>query len=224
MAYLALPTSIDTTPGFVYGNRFRQARLARFLAIVDEVVSAKGQCRVVDLGGNFEYWKTLEDLWRDKPLHFTLVNLYTEPVADKRFISIRGTACDLREFHDNAFDVVHSNSAIEHVGLWSSQRQMAQEVRRLAPRYFVQTPHFWFPLEPHLRLPFIHWLPEPWRAAIVMRRACGFYPRARSVDEAHQILQDARLLDAKAMAELFPDATIERERFGFMTKSLIAVR
>jgi hypothetical protein len=101
---------------------------------------------------------------------------------------------------------------------------MAQEVRRLAPRYFVQTPNFWFPVEPHFRLPFIHWLPEPWRASIVMRRACGFYPRARSCNEARCIIDDARLIDARAMSELFPDAVIERERFAGFTKSLIAIR
>jgi hypothetical protein len=119
---------------------------------------------------------------------------------------------------------VHSNSVIEHVGRWPDQRRMAREVRRLADRYFVQTPNFWFPIEPHFRLPFIHWLPEPWRVAIVMRHACGFYPRAKSCDEARDILDDARLLDAAAMAELFPDATIEREHFAGFTKSLIAVR
>jgi hypothetical protein len=113
---------------------------------------------------------------------------------------------------------------IEHVGLWRDQHRMADEIRRLAPRYFVQTPNFWFPVEPHFRLPLIHWLPEPWRAAIVTRRACGFYPRARNHDEARHILDDARLLDAGAMAALFPDAAIERERFAGFTKSLIAVR
>jgi len=101
---------------------------------------------------------------------------------------------------------------------------MAHEVRRLARRYFVQTPNYWFPLEPHLRTPFIHWLPEPWRAAIVSRRACGYHPRAQSYDEARTILDDARLLDANAMATLFPDAAIERERFAGLTKSLIAIR
>jgi hypothetical protein len=62
-----------------------------------------------------------------------------------------------------------------------------------------------------------------WRIKIVMRRACGFYPRARSCDEARRILDDARLLDFKAMVELFPDGTIERERFAGFTKSLIAI-
>jgi hypothetical protein len=57
-----------------------------------------------------------------------------------------------------------------------------------------------------------------------MRRARGIYPRARTCDEAGDILDDARLLDFGAMAELFPDATIERERFADFTKPLITIR
>jgi hypothetical protein len=38
------------------------------------------------------------------------------------------------------------------------------------------------------------------------------------------MLDDARLVDARAMRELFPDAVVERERFAGFTKSLIAVR
>jgi hypothetical protein len=53
-----------------------------------------------------------------------------------------------------------------------------------------------------LRTPFIHWLPEPWRAAIVKRRACGYHQRAQSYDEARHILDDARLLDAQAMSAI----------------------
>lgn len=216
--------TLATSEAAVYGNSFRRRRMARFLSIVDEILGKNATCRILDIGGRLAYWQALEPLWRDRSCHITLVNLDGEAVPDGRFSSVAGDARDLGRLGDLSFDLVHSNSVIEHVGLWRDQCSMAAEVRRLAPRYFVQTPNFWFPIEPHFRLPFVHWLPEPWRAAIVMQRACGFYPRARSCNEARRIIDDARLIDARAMSELFPDAMIERERFAGFTKSLIAVR
>jgi hypothetical protein len=207
-----------------YANRFRRLRLSRLLTIVDQIASERGTCRIIDIGGVAGYWQFLEPLWRDRPIHITLVNLVETPVPDERFSSLTADARDLSQFQALSFDLVHSNSVIEHVGLWSDKQKMAQEVRRLAPHYFVQTPNYWFPVEPHLRTPIIHWLPYPWRVAIVMRRACGYYPKAKTYGEAREILDDARLLDAKSMGLLFPDAVIERERFVGMTKSLIAIR
>lgn len=208
----------------VYRNRFRRRRFAAFLALVDEVVAQKGRVRVLDLGGGVSYWMGVEELWRDRPLHVTLVNLASERVPDARFTSLAGNACHLPDFEDGAFDIVHSNSVIEHVGAWADQSRMAAEVRRLAPRYFVQTPNFWFPIEPHFRTPAIHWLPRPWRRRLVMARALGFYPRAATLDQADAILSDASLLDATEMAFLFPDARLVRERFAGLTKSLVAIR
>ena len=207
-----------------YSNQFRQQRLKRLLAMVDEIVAARETCRILDVGGWVDYWLFLEPLWRDRPIHITMANLVQVPVPDARFSSLIGDARDLSQLDDLSFDLVHSNSVIEHVGLWRDQCKMAQEVRRLAARYFVQTPNYWFPLEPHLRTPFVHWLPEPWRVAIVRNRACGYFPRAQSYGDARDILDDARLLDANAMVTLFPDAVIERERFAGLTKSLIAIR
>jgi hypothetical protein len=213
-----------TSADVVYRNPFRMRRLREFLRIVDAVLAVKERCRILDLGGTQAYWYGLEDLWRDRNVHITVVNLGAEATADPRFTLLAGDACGLSQFPDRAFDVVHSNSVIEHVGDWSRQCLMAGEVRRLASSYFVQTPNFWFPVEPHFRTPFIHWLPRPWRAGIVMRYACGFYPKAATVDEAQRILDDARLVDARMMAALFPDAEMRRERIGPFTKSLIAVR
>lgn len=208
----------------VYCNNFRRGRFIRFLSIVDEIIAAKGSCRIVDLGGVLAYWKAMENLWNARLIHITIINLKGKPVVDEPITVIIGDARDMRQFDDNAFDIVHSNSVIEHVGLWNDQLRMAREIRRLAPRYFVQTPNSRFPIEPHYRMPFIHWLPESWRIAIIMRCACGFYPRARSINDARKIIYDACPLSKKQMTRLFPDANIELERFAFLTKSLIAIR
>jgi len=221
---IAMPPPTPERELACYGNRFRQRRLERLLTIIDQIVAERGTCRILDVGGAAGYWLYLEPLWRGRPIHITMVNKIEVPPPDERFASFVGDARDLRQFADLSFDLVHSNSVIEHVGLWNDKRRMAQEIRRLAPRYFVQTPNYWFPIEPHLRMPFIHWLPYPWRVKVVMHRACGYYPRAKSYGEAREILDDARLLDAKSAALLFPDAVIERERFAGITKSLIAIR
>jgi hypothetical protein len=113
---------------------------------------------------------------------------------------------------------------IEHVGLWHDMERMASEVRRVAPRYLVQTPYFWFPVEPHARTPLIHWLPESWKYRIVMRRKCGFWERQDSVAGAVRTVQSAIMLDILQMRALFPDAELHKERFCGLIKSLVAVK
>ncbi|WP_376799773.1 methyltransferase domain-containing protein [Candidatus Raskinella chloraquaticus] len=203
---------------------FRARRLVRFVKIVDEVIARKGHCRIVDLGGNIEYWRDLEAVWSGRSVSFVLINLMSQRLDDQRFESRVGDCTNMAEFADNSFDVVHSNSVLEHVGRWQAMRAMAREVRRLAPRYFVQTPDFWFPLEPHFRVPFFHWLPEPVRLALVMRFDCGAFPRAATLDDAQRYIEDSILIDRKRMSALFPDASISSERVFGLSKSLIAIR
>jgi hypothetical protein len=113
---------------------------------------------------------------------------------------------------------------IEHVGRWADMKAMADEIHRVGRHYFIQTPAFGFPIEPHFRVPFFHWLPEPLRVRLVMSRACGYYPKARSVDEAMHYIEDANILDARRFHRLFPEAEIVRERIGPLTKSFVAIR
>ena len=72
---------------------------------------------------------------------------------------VQGDATAL-PFPDSAFDVVHSNAVIEHVGGRERQRQMVREALRVARSVFITTPNRLFPVEVHTRLPLVHWLPE----------------------------------------------------------------
>lgn len=207
----------------VDGNRFRRARFARFLALAD-TASGAGPLRILDVGGSKSYWTSLGDLWVGRDWRITIVNLDLAAEEDGPFALRPGNACDLSEHADASFDLVHSNSVIEHVGHWPEMTAMAREIRRLAPHYFVQTPNLWFPVEPHFRTLFFALYPEARRARMLMRKRRGFRGPATDMAVAMASIQSVNLLDAAQMRALFPDAAVERERVFGLTKSLIAVR
>ena len=78
-------------------------------------------------------------------------------------------------------------------------------------RWFVRTPNRAFPIEPHALLPFVHWLPR--------RAGRALWRLGVSGDPYDEV----RLLGARELRRLFPDAVIVRERAGPLTKSLLAV-
>jgi hypothetical protein len=103
-------------------------------------------------------------------------------------------------------------------------RAFAAEVRRVASAYVVQTPYFWFPIEPHFMVPFFHWLPESSRAKLLVRLPLGHIGRAASLDEAITCVQSAQLVDQAMFRTLFPDGRLHVERIAGVPKSLVAVR
>lgn len=205
-------------------NKFRVKRFAIFREMLDQVLSRQPECKIIDIGGTAAYWKTFGAGIDFSKVKVCLVNIVPGNDCSDGITELAGDARDLSQFSDNSYDIVHSNSVIEHVGRWQDMVNMAKEVRRLAPRYFVQTPYFWFPVEPHARFPLLHWMPEPWRYRVVMRRACGYWQRQDDLGEAVKAVQSAVLLDRRQMQYLFPDATIVPERVFGVTKSLIAMR
>jgi hypothetical protein len=204
-------------------NSFRVRRFRLIHAMIDGIIAEKGSCRILDLGGMPVFWEQFgAELDWDK-LQVCVLNLDSWPTTNPRITSV---VADARksDLPDLSFDLVHSNSVIEHVGRWDDMAAFANEVRRLAPRYFVQTPYFWFPIEPHARTLFLHWMPESWRYRILLQRTLGFWPRQTDVGEAMKWIQMAVLLDKRQLQHLFPDARIVAERFFGLTKSLYAIR
>lgn len=126
---------------------------------------------------------------------------------------------------DGAYDIVYSNSVIEHVGSHADQRAFAAEMRRAGRALWCQTPARECFFEPHYLTPFVHWLPRWLQKRLV--RWCtvwGWMTRPGRA-EVERMVNEIRLLTSAEMRALFPDCEIRRERLlGLFTKSYIAVR
>lgn len=205
---------------------FRQRRIKPFLKLIEKVFEERGEVSIIDVGGTREYWNMIPaSMFESKNIVVTVVNFSSEAFeSDERFRFIEGNGCQLDDLDDNSFDIVHSNSVIEHVGTWEHMVQFARETRRLAPRYWIQTPYFWFPIEPHCMTPFFHWLPWSMRVKLVMWFSLGNWQRRTNVDSAVRAVESARLLDQTMLRALYPDAQSRVERLLLLPKSLIMVR
>jgi hypothetical protein len=159
-------------------------------------------------------------------IKITVVNLPgTQTFAeDSIFSFVEADGCNLSIFKDNSFNIVHSNSVIEHVGDWEKMLLFAKETIRVGENFFIQTPNYWFPVEPHCMTPFFHWFPKPVRVWLVLNMNLGHWPKADNLDVAMRTVESARLLTRGMLKELFQDATIATERIFFFAKSYIAYK
>jgi hypothetical protein len=210
------------------GSRMRARRSVHLLGLLADTHRRQGTVRVIDIGGTRYYWNALpNDALQRYNVHVTVVNLPGEPHPDDdhRFRYVEGDGCALDWVRDCSFDVAHANSVLEHVGQWDRMRAFAHEVSRVASGYVVQTPYFWFPIEPHFMAPFFHWLPESSRAKLLLRLPLGHSGRAQNLDQAIARVQSAQLVDLTMFRALFPGAEIHIERIAAgLPKSLMAVR
>ena len=127
--------------------RARARRHARFFPLTGVTPGM----RVLDVGCGELGLRALEP-----GLEITGVDLAPRPAYPGPFV--QADAAQRLPFDDGAFDLVYSSSVIEHVPR-ARRPRFAEEVRRVGRGFFVQTPAFSFPLEPHALLPFAHWLP-----------------------------------------------------------------
>jgi len=195
-------------------RRRRTAFFEKLLAPLNKPI------RVLDVGGTESYWKMM-GLTDNAEILISLLNLETVDVSLPNCISIKGDARSL-EFENDSFDVVFSNSVIEHVGSYADQIKMAKEVRRVGKRYFVQTPNKYFPIEPHFVFPFFQFLPFEIRVWLLRNFKLGWFPKTPNETSARRIVQEIRLLDRREFRQLFPDAIIYKEKVFGLTKSFIA--
>jgi hypothetical protein len=207
-----------------FSNSRRSRRFESFARLVERLPKRDvGPVRILDIGGTNSFWEQRGWAGRDD-IRIVLVNVDAEPPTHENIEPRGGDATNLSEFPDSAFDVVFSNSVIEHLGTIDRQAAMATEVRRLAPLYWVQTPNFWFPIEPHFLTPAWHWLPATLRVALLRRRRWGWRGPCPDPVEAKALVNEVRLMRCAELTRLFPEATLMKERIGPFVKSFVLVR
>lgn len=195
-------------------------RFKRFLYFKSLIEKLGRPLDILDIGGTQEYWLNMG--LDDPRFRVTLLNLSQEEISSPNFSSVVGDATDMSQYADRSFDVVYSNSVIEHLFTKENQRKMALEVRRVGVFHFVQTPNYYFPMEPHFLFPGFQFLPRVVRASLLNRFNLGHMPRFEKMDEAFTKVDEIRLLSVQEMRSLFPGSVIWKERFGGLVKSIVA--
>jgi SAM-dependent methyltransferase len=192
-------------------------RNAQFKSLLD---SLPRPLKILDVGGRQTVWETVKLV--DQPdVHITILNLEQEERRHGNVHSVVGDARDMRGFHDCQFDIVYSNSVIEHVGAIDQMVRMASEVRRVGRRYFVQTPYRYFPVEPHFVFPMFQFLPLSIRTLLVQNFNLGWIARQPDRKQAANEVRSINLLSRRELQSLFPDGQMMEERLLGLTKSLI---
>jgi SAM-dependent methyltransferase len=178
-------------------GRARARRHQHFFALTRLPENA----RVLDLGCGRIGLRALEPT-----LDITGVDLVERPDYPGPFV--RADATKRLPFDDDEFDLVYSSSVIEHVAP-ADRATFAAEIRRVGRGWFVQTPAWSFPIEPHALLPAAHWLPVALRRPYWKLGVAGEW-------------EDISLLRKAELEALFGRAL--PERLGGLTKSWICVK
>ncbi len=204
------------------GARARARRAERLITTFPDL----GDMHVIDLGGTLDFWQRLPH----RPHRLTTLNLWEDANASSPDVEWHkdrfGDACDPPDdVLNGSYDLVFSNSTIEHVGDRSRRRRFADVVHKLADRHWIQTPNRAFPLEPHVLFPGQQFLPRYGRA-LVERYWPLVHTNWSTMAEALAEVDKTELIGRKEMVELFPSSVIEDESVApfLPAKSLIAVR
>ena len=215
---------VDYENGQGLAFSFRQKRGAIFRQFIEDNFADKPQISVIDLGGREEFWQTIGmDYLKRRNFKITLVNL--EDISVNRhdlFEAINGDATKIGETRQ--FDICFSNSTIEHVGRIADMVRFRDVVTSVASSYFIQTPSYYFPIEPHFMMPGFQWLPTFMQAFLIRHFNMGHHSKKSDYIESLLDAESAYLLTRRMMAELFPDAHIEKEKIFGLTKSYMAIK
>ena len=200
-----------------WANKFRNKRFLILKQLMDYDINKNYS--ILDVGGTEIYWENMNFIKQN--VHITLLNLNKVETKTKNIESVLGDATNMSNYNDNSFDIIHSNSVIEHVGSFSNQENMANEIKRVSKSYFIQTPNYYFPIEPHFLFFGFQFLPIKLRAFLVRHFRLGWYSKIDDYQKSIETVESIRLLTKKELTRLFPEAKIYKEKIFYLTKSFI---
>lgn len=205
----------------------RRRRFKIVNQLIEATIEQKGHCRILDIGGTDFYWDLDDDYLRDRRNKVTIILANIEAEARKPqpglYESVIGDATTSELYVSHDYDLIHSNSVIEHVGPWPKVKAMADNIQASGRPYYIQTPNFWFPIEPHFRFVGFQFLPESTRAHLLMKKQRGFRGPAKDWQAAMDWVETVKLLTKEQLRSLFPKAKIVPERVGPFTKSFMVM-
>lgn len=208
----------------------------KFKFFLDKIELNK-HATILDLGGgDGSYMDHFDSILRDYNVTISDIDRTALDRAKKKgyeTIVIDGSSENL-PYSNKEVDCIFCNSVIEHITipknqLWSIQgnsndffrnsfniqKKFAYEIRRCAKKYYVQTPHKYFPIESHTWFPFIGYLNRR-NQLVIVKILNKFWIKKTQ--------PDWNLLTEKDMKLLFPDAEIYiLKKFGFK-KEIIAIK
>lgn len=204
-------------------------RAKRFLDFIHKLPRP---VRVIDLGGSAEMWAR----WGVTKADRLLITLVNNHHIDKshlgervpgNFISER--QMDVMELSKGdlaSYDVVFSNSMLEHLSSEEEQIRLAASIADCGQPYFVQVPNKHCIVDPHFPHPlapfFAAW-PRPLQVRMLTLHRLSGGNRCASPEEAMRRLHYYTPLNRHRLRQLFPGATIAIERTFGLPLSLVAM-
>lgn len=182
-----------------------------------ELMRPQPNARILNVGttgSRIGFWEQLEH-WYPYPERITGGGLHVEAVEDYKESFPKVTAmvfdgCAL-PFADKSFDIVYSNAVLEHLPGPDFVVRFAKEVQRVGKGWFVSTPNFWYPVDPHYHLPLVQLLSQEAQRKLVTRLGKTPY-------------EYLHLLSRRELSRLFPSSRVAGCRVTFYPETLVAYR
>jgi hypothetical protein len=205
----------------------RSALFKRFIASFTPPV------RVIDLGGTVAMWERWglsanDDLQIDLANNFSMDVNYRDALPRSRTISkLTIDVSELTEADYARYDVIFSNSMLEHLASFEQQKLIAQKIVQSRSSYFIQVPNRNSLIDPHFAHPiapfFAAW-PRSLQVAALQLSGLNGGKRARSPAQAEDRLRYYHPLSVSEMRSMFGDAKILIERSFGIPMSIVALR